>query len=326
MPGENQHWVPKFLIKNFADADGRVFSLDVRTDEVTKPPPKYAASNAGFNDFVGGGETISFEDRLEKIETAAAPILKEIVSSRSLAGLTGAQRLRVAEFMAAQSFRTEAFYEGLELKTTRQQFGSIFAELWKGSFLLSAEIARRKWALMVIEHDDIFYLGDHPVVLQHTENPGQRKELSFNIKGVEAFLPLAPRCALYMPCATTSADIMAGYECALAAPEIMRRAQAAGEKEDPDYLNLASRVATQQRPLYLSLTEGSGVIANPGNVENLNYQQCMWAHAAIYSNRRDFAFARRVFRENPQYRSSVKVRLAGYGTEPMMGSAGETSR
>jgi len=28
MSGENQHWVPKFLIKNFADADGRVFSLD----------------------------------------------------------------------------------------------------------------------------------------------------------------------------------------------------------------------------------------------------------------------------------------------------------
>jgi hypothetical protein len=201
------------------------------------------------------GETISFEDRLEKIETPAAPILKEIIGSRSLAGLTNAQRLCVAEFIAAQSFRTQAFYQGLELRTSRQEFGPIFAELWRGSSLLSVEIARRKWALMMIEHDDVFYLGDHPVVLQHTEPPGQKKELGFDIKGVEAFFPLAPKYALYMPCATTSADIMAGYEWALAAPEIMRRAQAAGEKEDPDYLNLAERVATQQRALYLSLRD-----------------------------------------------------------------------
>jgi Protein of unknown function (DUF4238) len=65
MSGENQHWVPKFLIKNFADADARVFSLDIQTDEVIKPPPKSAASAEGFNDFVMNGETVSFEDRLE---------------------------------------------------------------------------------------------------------------------------------------------------------------------------------------------------------------------------------------------------------------------
>ena len=40
----------------------------------------------------------------------------------------------------------------------------------------------------------------------------------------------------------------------------------------------------------------------PEHVENLNYLECSWARSAIYSNRRDFAFARRVFRENPHYR------------------------
>ncbi len=29
MTDENQHWVPRFLIKNFADLDGRVFFLDI---------------------------------------------------------------------------------------------------------------------------------------------------------------------------------------------------------------------------------------------------------------------------------------------------------
>ncbi len=35
MSDQNQHWVPKFLIKNFADHDGRVFCLEVHTDRVT---------------------------------------------------------------------------------------------------------------------------------------------------------------------------------------------------------------------------------------------------------------------------------------------------
>jgi hypothetical protein len=37
MSDENQHWVPKFLIKNFADSDGQVFCLDIHTDWVTNP-------------------------------------------------------------------------------------------------------------------------------------------------------------------------------------------------------------------------------------------------------------------------------------------------
>jgi len=36
MAGENQHWVPKFLIKKFRDADGRVFFLDVNTDTLPR--------------------------------------------------------------------------------------------------------------------------------------------------------------------------------------------------------------------------------------------------------------------------------------------------
>ena len=60
--------VPKFLVKNFADLDGRVFCLNIHTDQVTKPPPKQAASEKGFNVFQVAGEAVSFEDRLEKLE------------------------------------------------------------------------------------------------------------------------------------------------------------------------------------------------------------------------------------------------------------------
>ena len=78
---------------------------------------------------------------------------------------------------------------------------------------------------------------------------------------------------------------------------------------DADFLALAQRVLERDDPLYQSLTQGTALVAAPTNVENLNYLQCARAHTAVYSNRRDFAFARHVFKKVPQYRGLVKVRL-----------------
>ncbi len=311
MSGENHHWVPKFLVKNFADTDGRVFCLNVQTDKNTKLPPRHAASSARFNDFLIEGATVSYEDQLERIETAVAPILKQMVSSRSVAGLSDEQRDRVGNFIAAQSFRTQAFHKGLEPTLSRHDFGHIFAELWRGAFLLSADIVRRKWLVMSIDHDDVFYLGDHPVVLQHTGNSKEKKELGFDIEGVEAFLPLSPICALYMPCVSTSQEKIKQYETALTVPEHLAQLQGLGTSST--LLQLSERVIRQSHPLYQALTTGAPFVAGPPIVENLNYLQCMWAHSFVYSDRREFTFARRVFRENPQYRSTVKVRLGTIG-------------
>jgi Protein of unknown function (DUF4238) len=143
MPNENQHWIPKFLVKNFIDTDGRVYCLNIQTDTVTKPPPKHAASRAGFNDFQINREVISFEDKLEKIETQAAPVLKKIVTSKSLAWLTEKQKKQVADFMAAQSFRTDTFYKGMKLGSSPQEFGPVFAELWESAFLVTPKVSNQ---------------------------------------------------------------------------------------------------------------------------------------------------------------------------------------
>jgi hypothetical protein len=312
MSNENQPWVPKFLIKNFADADGRVFHLDIHTDKITKLPPRHAASGIGFNDFLIDGTTVSFEDHLEKIETKAAPILQHIVRSRSVAGLTGEERNRIANFIAAQSFRTEAFYKGMELQVSREQFGPIFAQLWRSAFLVSNEIERRKWAVMAIETNDVFYLGDHPVVLQRTESPSVGGELGFDIEGIEAFLPLASKCALYMPCTSISDQIISGYENAVSLHRQFRSAALRGitvPGTNSDLLHLTQRVLRDSHALHQSFTKGTSITATPENIENLNYLQCAWAHAAIYSNCRDFAFAKRVFRESPQYRETPRTSL-----------------
>lgn len=311
MAGENHHWVPKFLIKNFIDTDGRVFRLNIATNEVGKIAPKKAASSAGFYDFVYQGVSISFEDRLEKIETAAALVIRKIVNEHSLANLNSNERRHVADFIAAQSFRTQAYFKGLEPKISEWQNGDVFKTLWDSAFIISDEILRRSWALMVIQHDDVFYLGDNPVVLQRTENPSKSSQVGFDIEGVEAFLPLSSKCALYMPCAFTCQEIVSGYQNAISAPKLVEWANARGAKspfKDENFLEIAKRTLISTTPLYRAFNDGVPLRADPENVENLNYLQCSWSYSDVYSCKGDFVFAKKLFSENPKYRDVIKVR------------------
>lgn len=313
MSAENHHWVPKLLLKNFADDDGRVYCFDIHSGAVTKPPPKFAACERGFNDFEIDGKRVSFEDKFEKIETKAAPVLRRIIAGRSLEGLSASDRLHVARFIAAQSFRTKAFYEGLTNKPSRADFGTVFKYMWYSLFVTAQEIARRHWALMVIDSDDVFYLGDHPVVLQRTYDPKNGKDLGFDVVGVEAFLPLSPACALYLPCLTVSQMIIDNYEQALAVHRMARVAIfSGGGIGRADLLDVQATLRSAG-PIYRAFTEGTPLAATSENIENLNYLQCSWSLNKVHSNHKDFAFARKVFRQTPQYREAVRTSLLEKG-------------
>jgi hypothetical protein len=143
--------------------------------------------------------------------------------------------------------------------------------------------------------------------------PAGTGELGFDIQGVEAFLPLSPKCALYMPCLSISEQIISGYENAVSIHRGLRSAALRGPtiaSLHSGLLHLSQRVMRQSYPLYQSLTTGAALTALSENVDNLNYLQCVFAHMAVYSNRRDFAFAKRVLHESPQYRTTPKAGLA----------------
>jgi len=300
-------------LKNFADDDGRIYYLDIHRNVIGKRPPKQLASEPGFNDFEIDGQPISFEDLFEKVETKAAPILKRIIDTRSLTGLPQSGRAHIARFIAVQSMRTKAFYEGLTDKPDRNDFGATFKIIWHSARFTASQIARRHWALMVIESDEAFYLGDHPVVLQRTYDIKDGSNLGFDVEGVEAFIPLSPKCALWMPCPTTGRDIIARYEAALRLHQTVRRAVFAGVERGTAELRIAQTVIRRTQHIYNAFIEGVPIVAEPANVENLNYLQCSWAHSKVCSNRKDFAFARHVFENTPHYRDVVRTSLLEKG-------------
>jgi hypothetical protein len=112
-----------------------------------------------------------------------------------------------------------------------------------------------------------------------------------------------------MPCRSVSDPLIASYEAALELHRTVRTVVMRGFGGGSSELATAQDAIRRGDPLYQAYTAGVPLKAKPENVENLNYLQCNWAHAAVYSNRRDFTFARKVFSENPHYRSTPTTRL-----------------
>jgi hypothetical protein len=159
--------------------------------------------------------------------------------------------------------------------------------------------------VMKIEHD-VFYLGDNPVVLQNTENPSAKGPLGFDVIGVEAFMPLTPKLALYLPCPSISNQITEAYDNCL----VMQRqfwTSGKGLTSDAMAVGKALRGTKQLRD---AAVLGKPVPTPSESLLNLNYLQCAWAHKHIYSNRSDFATAKMIFDKTPQYRTPP---TSGYG-------------
>jgi hypothetical protein len=129
------------------------------------------------------------------------------------------------------------------------------------------------------------------------------------VEGIEAFMPVSPKCALYLPCRSVSEAIIACYESAIVLHQAVRTAVFRGVRGGTAELLTAQDTIRRSHGLYQAFTAGAPFNAQKPHIENLNYLQCSWAHAAVYSNRRDFVFARDVFKQNPQYRSTPKIRV-----------------
>lgn len=312
---ENQHYIPKFLLKNFTDSDGRVFCLNIKSNNITKPPPKHAGSDIAFYEFSDGGQVVSFEKKLQRIESLAAPVIRKIIKASSISKLTSVECDKISAFIAIQSIRTKAFREGLSF-IDGKDMRETFEALLNSSFFTSAKIRERKWVLMKIENDGVFYLGDHPVVLQNTENPSKVESLGFDIVGIEAFLPLSPKLALYMPCRSISDEIILGYESGI---RLQQNALAAGihgkqlPGVNPAFIAQANLALDRLSGLYEAITKGTPIICCTENIENLNYLQCAWAHESVFSNYKDFTFAKHVLEKTPQYRETMKTSILQIG-------------
>jgi hypothetical protein len=260
---------------------------------------------------------VSFEKELEKIETRAAPALGRIIKQASTAGLSDGELTAIAEFASVQSLRTKSFHVGLEGSGSRAEFGATFSLLLKSALIEAREIRARPLIALLAPQDHPFYLSDHPVTLQHIEDPSSREPLGMDIAGVEMYMPLTPRISLYWLCTRIADEFVSAHSSGEWMHSLIRRSTLGGmSMPGLDQISLLDLQSSMVRitPMRNAIVLGSGLNASKEVIENANYLQCVRAHSAIFSNTNDFAFARRVFGENPQYRGVPRVGLHQKGT------------
>ena len=137
---KSQHYIPKMLLKRFCDAEGFIYVGDRATRTVFRQNldkafvRKHQYTRYSYED---KSRNLDYESRLGEIESAAAPVLEEVVSSLNanmLPDLSDAARFALKRFVFSLARRTresqsrvaamnddeEAFYQAACLLAEKQ--------------------------------------------------------------------------------------------------------------------------------------------------------------------------------------------------------------
>lgn len=330
---ENQHSVPKMLLRNFAITPGadtaKVHVLDKSNSRTFVSNIRNVAAAFDFYVTEMAGRVVNAERVLSELEGRAAGVMSKMMANRSITCLTPEDREWWAIFCAVQFMRTQtvrdrftAIHVGMEAHIRRMGFDPnqvmgfkpATPEMIKAMTIqmlgraineFPAILMRKKWFLMEATSGGSFLISDHPVVLHNDKTFGPYGNLGLAVPGIQIYLPLSPRLTFAMWCPSLLMEIEAGWKeprknlAKLKQPHIRQRLTNA-QLTEIDALEQAMGVATQ----IASIAEkGDCLTSNADNTTMLNSRQIGEASRFIMSNKHDFELAEKMFADDPRYRS-----------------------
>lgn len=273
---KNQHYVPQFLLKNFASRDGAfIWAYDKNEkysgqNRIKERAIKKVASEKFFYDIHNNDPENSYEYVLEEIENNTAPIIAEIIKTKNIKDLSEEQRGTLSLFIVTQILRTrgnlfqsesmmESISKHLEEKWNIKMPDIDSKEVWFSTLhkheIFKEIIMNKIWVLY--ESNNSFLISDNPVTLQNIINRNNiRGTLGINSPGIEIYLPLSPSFTICMFC----------------------------EK------------FFEQNGYYIKQIPNE--ISEPEKVDNLNFLQIANSDRFIFSHKDDFEFVEKVIKSH----------------------------
>ncbi|RWD01443.1 MAG: DUF4238 domain-containing protein [Mesorhizobium sp.] len=343
MAAENQHYVPKFILRQFLsdEKNERVSVFDKHTEKTFVTSIKNMMAERRFNDFAFDDEWIaSFEPIACAAEDQVLPSYRKVLTNRRLDS-SPEQKADLAMMLAFQLLRTKAArdqWQAIEeaiVKKVEESGGRMQdVQGWTGwqpmtehrlkrEHLLSIQgvigdcahaIAAKCFLLAEAAPGRSFYLGDNPVCLANALDSRNRGNLGLGVQGIEIYMPLASDLMLCAFCPS----IIQGLTESLKRTKEARQVEAVsrvmkGELSAAGMRQLLHGAKVAEGPIEELLSaarEGHPVSSNDANMDYYNSLQTSYAYRYIVCQQADFALARSFNRENPELLRGRRVQVA----------------
>lgn len=319
MPAEKtarfHHYVPKFIIKNFAKKRKKQFYVNVFDKHSGKTFVANILEVFGENDFnkiVVDGYEFNTEEVTADFDNVAAPIIRKIVDTESVSGLEPSEIEGLMMFLALQlnrSASSRAMYADIiaqhrtrlvadageeNLPVEISQFdASEKLKLFTMIFSIDvakdfASVLQSKTLLLMKSQNNGLLLGDSPVSVWNSRlNAEAMIDLGLAAEGIEIYMPISPSLVLALWCPDIANQYQAALETAkrreaslsarrsLSQPEHIPKIEESLVAVKDDIIELESVIASLRQRLPVSLS--------PDNVTHQNSLQIKHAERYVVS-------------------------------------------
>jgi len=215
---ENQHTVPKCILKAFGHQKGKEWYIHAYCKNEQRsyyPNIRGAASVGRGTDLspeifpAGRDRPVEPEFLFSNVENGAAPILRRIIETESLAWLGREDWVKIRQLFCAQYIRSPQFaarrygevFQTIGLPPLPLEEANYFSELQKGVIArdiekLSEIMERKPICLLKSTDDRHFMISDNPIVsYQHSKDPiAENLAIYYKIgtQNHQLYLPISP--------------------------------------------------------------------------------------------------------------------------------------
>jgi len=318
MPVENQHYVPRFILKKFSSGKKpKIWAFDKSNDKVFQTNIKNIASEKGFYEFeipeAKSSEKVSMEKHLSSVETMASSAFKKICSNKNLKDLSKEHGSIMMLFVTVQFVRTKEYRErflelGETIKEKVKQIGATNEQIAdligndkeNETFIgLSAfsninhflpQFADKAWLLFETTMDAPFHISDNPVVLHNEIDHSPYGSLGLSVRGIEIYFPISSTLCLAIYCPSIADKIMESAE------RIEKFNMPILDDEMESIANLAH-----------GLRNGTSISINAKHVRMLNSLQVTFSTRYVYNENGNFDLVKEMISNNNAYRTALRA-------------------
>jgi hypothetical protein len=297
-----QHYVPQFLLKQFASRRKKekayIWAYDKKTGKIFNPNVKGVAAERGFYNFEFKKNKLTIEPSLSNIETHVSKIIKNIVQKDSISDLSNADMLSLSYFFALQFVRTKKHrqlfkevYKTLDLETNNNalKFHGIQSVINLSEY--APYFLNKSWVLFKTTKSHPLYISDNPVTLQNMIDHGPYGNIGLAIRGIKIYFPLSKTLALGMFCPSHEEEFRKTYE---KYKLIMRLDPEPGSRSIKDSFFISQIMNGFEKKETVSL--------DPKMVLNINSLQVIFSSRFIFSSDNNFSLASNMIQDNPKLR------------------------